>query len=118
MGEEIATHWDQWGTIGPAFPKDSGLTDSEESMTTATLRQFIKSTGIDPATLFSEMDADSGGSISLQELMESAAASSLSKGRAKAMFTLLDKNGDGRISLEEFKHLLPDALSNQAAALV
>lgn len=59
-----------------------------------------------PEEIFKKLDADSSGSVSLEEFKASPRAKENPK-KAEEMFKKIDKDGNGELSLEEFKSHRP-----------
>jgi EF-hand domain pair len=59
-----------------------------------------------PEEIFKKLDADSSGSVSLDEFKASARAKENPE-KAEEIFKKIDKDGNGELSLEEFKSHRP-----------
>ena len=59
-----------------------------------------------PEEIFKKLDADSSGSVSLEEFKASPRAKENPE-KAEEMFKKIDKDGNGELSLEEFKSHRP-----------
>ncbi|KAL9191276.1 hypothetical protein ACHAXT_000982 [Thalassiosira profunda] len=122
--EQYKEHWNICGDLGPAFngpflPDDAAPGEEEKkeaalnsghntSLLEAALR-FHDSTGADIKALFDLFDTDKSGGIELLELMNAAVmcgAGFKSMQEAEKTFSELDVDGDGNITLEEFKGFL------------
>jgi len=127
--EEYRAHWDLFGSLGPAFtgpfvPDDAppsaedllmeqtaGAAKHYSSFESAALK-FYESTGADVATVFDRFDSDKNGYIDLQELMACAVVCGTgftTMADAEAALAKVDSDGDGKISLTEFKSFLTGA---------
>ncbi|NES82549.1 MAG: EF-hand domain-containing protein [Moorea sp. SIO2B7] len=94
----------------PADLNGDGKVELEEYLTVAekSIANFTNSAELQQAhaakanIIFSILDADSNGTISLAEYKQFCTAVQLDEGIAEVAFAKLDQNGDGFISREEY----------------
>lgn len=116
--EQFESIWNEFGTLLPGFkgpfPDDTPPAAEKEekvkegSFRCAALKHFA-STGADLDSVFAKFDTDNSGSIDLKELLACAVecgAGFKSTAEAEATMAELDADGDGLLSLDEFKAYL------------
>lgn len=89
-------------------------TDKTGTLTLEEFKQAIEESGLSGAeAAFQALDLNSSGEINYSEFLAAMAGLSMNAGSLKAVFTRLDKNGDGTIGIEELKELLGDAYDEE-----
>jgi len=118
-GKQYESVWNEFGSSPPAycggpFPDDPAAapaaeetkaTDADNNFRAATLK-YYKSTGADLDSVFAEFDVDKSGFIDLMELMACAMKCGVgfkTTAEAEAKLKELDTDGDGKVTLGEFK---------------